>query len=85
VPGSKTRLRPETVTVYSVPPVPLLPVGVIVTGLFDPLATIVPPLPAETPDRMDQSAPVIVAVDRLFEKMALTVQLPSDAGTIKSS
>src|SRR5438874_12851059 len=75
---------PLTSVVYSGRPDGGRPVGVWVAGL-SPLATIVPPLPAETPVRIDQSATVTSAKSiRLFDQTRSSVQ-PAASVTVKSS
>ena len=58
---------------YSVNPNPLRPVGVTKGAAVVPLATKVPPFPAETPLRISQFAPVMVVLARLSEKTAVTI------------
>src|SRR5215471_1173354 len=76
VPGPRVTSKLFTWKVYSNCPGKDRPVGVMVTGEV-PLAITVPPLPTETPVRMDQSADVTLAIvtARLFENRPCTVQV----------
>src|SRR6266851_4501517 len=83
VPAAKLMLNPVTSTWYSVKPKPLRPVATDVAALV-PLATSVPPLPAETPERISQYAVLgkLVSISSLANTVS-TFQPP--APTMKLS
>jgi hypothetical protein len=69
-------LSPRTSSEYSTKPFPVLPVGVQVkVEVVRPDETTVPPFPAETDDRISQTAPIGMnpPLTRLFENTEVTL------------